>query len=94
VLQTQSYEASNDDKSSEESECKSWHENTVEDSEAELVQRIKGVSPIKTPAVHEATDGIVEIEEEDLDFDGLHDKFAHIMDKDWTEWPMPIKTPF
>jgi hypothetical protein len=39
-------------------------------------------------------DGIHEQDELVLDPRGLHERYAHLLERGWTEWPIPVVAPW
>lgn len=107
---TQSFEASPDqnlitgaveDTQPDESDCRSWHEQVVDGSEAELAkmyararQGVELKEQDEAGAREEGQGGIYEQDELALDPRGLHERYAHLLERGWTDWPIPVVAPW
>jgi hypothetical protein len=75
----------------DESDCASWHDQVVDSSEAELA---KMYARARQEVKQEVEDGMHEQDELALDPRGLHERYAHLLERGWTDWPVPVVAPW
>ena len=57
-------------------------------------QEVDSKEDDEADAGEEGQDGMYEQNEPVLDPRGLHERYAHLLERGWTDWPMPVVAPW